>query len=226
MGNIIWSGRELNIGDELTVHRDPACWFDPSDAGCGLRRERPELLVAHWSGGERDGWGIYETLVERELAVEFAMDDEGALYQFADPMKTFCAHAHGVNTVSFGLEIQCRGLVPGPFKPAQLKRLNANFPRGTYKATVNGQEVSIACFNAKQLEAFVDFCDALACAKLLPRLVYGAKGAPLMGVVPLKRAKQMRGVIGHYMVSDEKTDPGPQPFEELISEGWQVVAVP
>src|SRR5574338_556348 len=148
----------------------------------GKRRASPRLLIVHYSGGENPPPTIYKTLCERGLSCEFAMDLHGMIWQFADPAAVFCGHCQGMNKVSFGIEIQSRGLVQPP--SAVYKRTwdkwSKEIPRGTYQATLSrnsaapyvnplrkrpgiagDEKVSYASFTADQLTALVDFIDGL-----------------------------------------------------------------
>lgn len=143
-------------------------------------------------------------------SVEFAMDYYGQIWQFADPAKIYCAHAEGANIFSFGIEIQNRGV------PVEDRKMNARFPRGTYKETMPWGEQSYTYFTADQLTELEKLIDALTDAKIIPRKLAMPK-ASIRKRLQKSTWSGLRGIAGHYHcdVHPGKIDPGPQVFDEL-----------
>lgn len=211
--------------------------FTPDLKNIGKRKDRkPELLVVHWTGGERSNSNIYRTLRERSYGVEFAMDFHGHIWQYADPYEVYTAHAGGMNLYSFGIEIQAQGLYPHPaWSAATQRRMDKRWNRGRYRDYIGGKPYSMVCFTAEQLEALMQFCDALADAEIIPRklplreepmVLHAEDGDVVCGLLhterlPRRERKHLKGVCGHFHVHNTKIDPGTQPLEELIDH-WEL----
>jgi hypothetical protein len=212
---------------------------DMKNIGKRGKRPKPQLLVTHWTGGERPNEDIYATLRNRGYGVEFTMDSFGHIWQHCDPHELYTAHAGGVNLVSFGIEIQNQGLYPHPaWSKTTQARMDKKWNRGRYRDYVGGRERSMAMFNVEQLDAYLEFCDALAGAGVIPRQVPLRKDKMIIHsqdpleadfevgllntdrIAKAKRSK-LKGVCGHFHVHNSKVDPGTQPLEALIDH-WEL----
>lgn len=236
---LIIGGEQLSCEAHVIDWRAHGYQFTPDMKNIGKRRapyDKPELLVVHWTGGERSNQNVYRTLKDRSYGVEFAMDYYGHIWQYADPYEVYTAHAGGMNLQSFGIEIQSQGLYPHPmWSEATQRRMDKKWQRGRYRDDVGGKSYSMVCFTAEQLEALLQFCDALAEAEVIPKemplreepMVVHAEGGDVECAllsterVPKKLRPQLKGVCGHFHVHDTKVDPGTQPLEELIDH-WEL----
>jgi len=188
--------------------------------GRGARRRHPkqkiDLIVLHWTGGEGTAKQIYKTLTSRELGVEFVVDREGVIWQFADPARVDTFDAGRVNPRSVGIEIVNYGFSRGrpPGKGAV---------RPVYQSSLNGKARSFAGFFPGQMRSTVALCDALrgplkAIPKRLPR---NDKGEVLRRVMTHEEVDNYSGVLGHFHVSRKKTDPGTEIFDVLTAAGYE-----
>lgn len=201
----------------------------------GLRRmarPEPKLLVTHWTGGERPNEDIYATLRNRGYGVEFTMDYYGHIWQHADPYEVHTAHAGGMNLLSFGIEIQSQGIYPHPlWSKSTQARMNKKWNRGRYRDVVAGRERSMVMFTGEQIDAYIEFCDALVDADVIPRQVPLRKEKMTIDDVEYSlletnriaqaKRKKLKGVCGHFHVHRSKIDPGTQPLEALIDH-WEL----
>jgi len=237
---LIIGGEPIDCMAHVVDWRSHGKQFTPDMKNIGRRgrRPKPELLVAHWTGGERGHEGVYSTLKNRGYGCGFTMDYYGTIWQYCDPYEIYTAHAGGMNLVSMGLEIQSQGVYPHPqWSKATQARMDKKWQRGRYRAEVAGEERSMVLFTAEQVEAFIQFCDALAEAEVIPRevplqpenmVIHGEDGDVECGLLDTERfpkqlRKNLKGVCGHFHVHDSKLDPGPQLLEELI-EHWGLAA--
>jgi hypothetical protein len=114
--------------------------------------------------------------------------------------------------------------------------MDKKWQRGRYRDEVGGREHSMTLFNGDQLESYLEFCDALADADVIPRLVplrtermsvEGMDGTSFTcGLLETNRIekaerKELTGVCGHFHVHHSKTDPGTQLLEALIDH-WEL----
>lgn len=229
---LIFDGEAIETTAHVIDWRSHGLQFIPGKhKNVGKRVSPPQLCVVHYTGGENPPPVVYKTLIARELSVEFAMDLHGTIYQFADPATTFCAHCRGMNVVSFGIEVQCRGLSkpPTPALKNTWAKWDVEVPRGAYveeltwpgtkkSAQLHTQRVSYASFTADQLSALVEFFTSLVDAKIIPARV--PANARVRFGLETDKVQGFKGVAGHYHFSAEKFDPGPQLFDELLDEGF------
>lgn len=235
---LIFGGEALPCRAHVIDWRAHGKRFTPGMPHIGKRTRgrRPQVLVTHWTGGERPNEDIYRTLRKRGYGVEFTMDAHGHIWQHADPYEVYTAHAGGFNLYSFGLEMQNQGLYPHPaWSKATQVRMDKRFNRGRERVTIRGREHSVCAFTLDQIEAYLDFCDALADAEIIPRrvplrprkmVIYDPGGDVKVGLLntnrlPPEKAKKFKGVCGHFHVHRSKVDPGTQPLEELIDH-WEL----
>ena len=209
---LIWNGENIDCAADVLDWRATKLEFNAASPHCGVRKKPPQLGVIHFTGGENPPPGIYKTLVQKQYAVEFAMDYYGHIYQFCDPCKVFTAHAAGCNPWSFGIEIQSRGV------PGTNAKQEADFPRGVYSENMEWGAQKYVSFSKDQLNALVQLVDALAAINAVPARL-AVKKVDIRKRVPKAQWPALTGWCGHYNVDLQddtaKIDPGPQPLDEL-----------
>lgn len=208
---LIWNGQPLETKAHVIDWRAHGMQYEHGEVF--RRKQPPYQCVVHHTGAENAPDKVFTNLKKRGLSVEFVMDVTGHIYQFADPCKVQAAHCKGLNATSFGIEIQSRGfgVRPATIPAATWARWEKDVPRGIYRAKINRKEVQYAMLRSDQLEALCDFIEAFVEAGILE-----ARIPKLDVTLPRVQALAFKGVLGHYMVSQDKLDPGPQAFEELV----------
>jgi hypothetical protein len=172
--------------------------------GARKRRRKIDLAVWHWTGGEGDARQLFDVLNQRELGVEFFVDQQGDIWQFCDPALVDTFDAGWINDRSVGIEIANWGY-EGPGRPIPSKGKK----RPTYSTVQNGKPRIFAHFWPTQIAAALTLADTLSLALEIPRAVpRGAKGFVLPNFMPGKAINEFRGHLGHFHVSDVKQDPG------------------
>jgi hypothetical protein len=232
----------IAYGVGIEVDAEVQTWEDDHDmrftwSGGGARRRvggLPNLIVGHWTGGEGQAAQVFRTLLTRKtkdgrgLSVHLFIDYRGVIWQFAD-LEMQTRHASAVNPRSIGVEMQNQGLP----RKGKLPKSWAPYPRGVYRDYLKGSDRAMCFFTGDQMEAWVALCETLCnffnIAKQVPgdpeMLKRGSigSGMVLRDTMPKRANKTFEGVIGHYHCS-RKLDPGTQPLEELVDDGFAVVA--
>lgn len=209
---LIWNGEQIPCEAHVIDWRSSRMQFKPGANGCYRRRKAPALFLIHHSGAENSPPVMFKNMQKgpSKRSVEFAMDYHGTIWQFADPATTFCAHARGANTFSFGIEIQSRGV------PTKNRRINERFPRGAYAEAMPWGTQSYTFFTAEQLDELFKMIDALTAARIIPAKLAISKTA-IRERCKKSAWQSMRGVAGHYHCDTHpgKIDPGPHVFDDL-----------
>jgi hypothetical protein len=174
---LIYDGKSIPC-EAPVVFRPKGRKFQLAMGGVYRRRTPPRLLVAHWNGSERGPEAMYSTLRQRGLSVEFAMDHEGNIEQWADPARVFCSHARGVNAHAIGIEIQNPGSYTWTrpdgrplWSTRTLERMKRKVGRGAYRDTVNGDSRPYLFYTPEQLDSFFALAEAFAKAGVIQRRV-------------------------------------------------------
>lgn len=234
MGEVLWDGKLIDI-EGVKVVRDPDTrWFDHTSRHCGKRTKPIQMGVVHFTASENTPEVLFGNLRRRGLAVEFALDYDGTIHQWADPALTYCAQAAKCNTWSFGLEVICRGVggmdAMRQFSQKTRTRWDAKSPREEYTGVIRGRKRVWSKFTEAQMESSLRFFETLAGYDIIPRTIYGEPGdkkSILRTHVHASVRKEMSGVVGHFQCSDFKVDPGPQLLEAMAGiEHWEVVNPP
>jgi hypothetical protein len=207
-GHIILGGTAHPVANPVQTWLDTGLTFDTDHAP--EREHRIRWGVLHWTGGgKRVGLKgakqIHRTLERRGLSVEFAITDDGTIWQFVDPVFQRCAHAGRINKISLGVEVS---------GPGWLRRYFGL--RKHYQATVHGWTTKFIDYLPEQQQAVNALADALGAAGVV---------LPMVTTEPYERLLTSHfyrggGWCGHLHCDrlrkkHPKCDPGPAPLEAL-----------
>ena len=191
MNDILVSGRAIPV--KSFVHRSPSLTFNR-----GLRTET-RAVALHWTGGEGGGEQVHRVLRERGLSVQFFVDQEGHIWQYADASAR-CAHIGLANGYTVGIEIANRANGTP----------NAKWPREVYEERLHGETFKCSAFYPAQVAAVTELTQTLCKAYGLP---YEAPASDT--VLSATELRAVRGVLGHFHVSRRKVDPGTLLLREM-----------
>jgi N-acetylmuramoyl-L-alanine amidase len=178
----------------------------------------------------------YKVLLERKLSVHFLLDVDGTLYQALD-LADRAWHATKSNGRSIGVEIANLGAYP-PGQAKVLEQWYAEDADGPYLTPpaklgdggirtlgfvarparwqkvlgeTQGEELEQYDFTIEQYAALAKLAAGLA--RAFPRIEADAPraedGAVATRVLPDEAWNGFHGILGHYHVQQNKTDPGP-----------------
>ena len=191
MGEVVAGGRPIKIDAAVKTWHETGLGFP----ALGLRTET-RAVGLHWTGGVGGAAPVYRTLGTRKLSVQFCIDVDGVVYQFADASAR-ASHIGTANGWCVGIEIcnPANGRAPG---------------RETYQEHVQGRSFACSYFYPAQVASARALVTAL-CG------FYGLPYAAPASTVALSAAdlKTVRGVIGHFHVTTRKVDPGTRLLREL-----------
>jgi N-acetylmuramoyl-L-alanine amidase len=178
----------------------------------------------------------YRVLLERKLSVHFLLDVDGTLYQTMD-LSERAWHATKSNGRSIGVEIANLGAYPpgkgqilanwytedadGPYltPPARLGdggvRTEGFVARPVrwqkVVGQVQGETLEQYDFTLEQYAALEKLAAGLARVfpQIAPEAPRGEDGAVANAVLEEEAWREFKGILGHYHVQKNKTDPGP-----------------
>lgn len=184
----------------------------------------------------------------RGLSVHFLLDQDGTIYQTCDLLER-CRHARTANDRSVGVEIahpgaltdaiagrykrDARGLfldLPDRFGESPfLTRGFVPRPARTepVRGKIHGKEIAQYDFTDEQYEALARLAAGLS--RALPRVELEAprdgEGRVRTGVLSEEEAGEFEGLVGHYHLQTDKTDPGPAfDWERVLKRAREVRA--
>lgn len=218
---LIVSGRVVQCSVPVYNWRDTGLEFRPGDgARQRVTKQIIDLFVWHWTGGEGDVERLYAVLDKRELGVEFYIDQTGRTFQFADPATVDTYDAGPFNPRSVGCEIACYGFTAkGREKPGAWGKR-----RATYETTMNGRRREFARFFPEQVASAIALGVAVSDAiPTIPKAVpVGADRRLYPDEMPdrvMRPRGGFRGHVGHYHLTDEKSDPGHDLLQAFLDSG-------
>jgi N-acetyl-anhydromuramyl-L-alanine amidase AmpD len=191
VNDILVSGRAIPV--KSFVHRSPSLSFNR-----GLRTET-RAVALHWTGGEGGGEQVYRVLRERGLSVQFFIDQEGHIWQYADA-SVRCAHIGTANGYTIGIEIANRA----NGKP------HPKWPREAYEERVHGKSFQCSAFYPAQVAAATELTQTLCRAYGLP---YETPASDTE--LSAAELKTVRGVLAHFHVTRRKVDCGTRLLREM-----------
>lgn len=206
MGNaLVVSGKSYPVCVPVKLWTETGLEFRAGEGFNKRRRRDIDLAVWHWTGSENKPTVMARTLKRRKLGVEFAIDRDGTIWQFCDPVIVDTADAGRVNARSVGTEIVNYGFRRrGKPIPASGKK------RTIYECTLNGRSRRFAHFLPQQIAAALVLADVLSTALPIPRAVPTDPTGDWLGVrvLPKELLDDFKGHLGHFHVSERKSDPG------------------
>jgi len=217
MSFVVIGGKPYPCAAEVSTWDKHGLEFKPG-AGARKRTLVPDLFVLHVTGGEGAPPAMFDTLRQRELGIEFAIDIEGVIWQFCDPLLVDTFDAGPINRRSIGAEVVNYGYRADP-KTVPLKGKT----RPLYDTIIHGKRVMMARSNPAQVQALVALadtltsCPALKIPRKLPRNGAGQVHTRLMDAAEIDA---FQGVLGHLHVSGAKIDPGTDVFDALETAGY------
>lgn len=180
-----------------------------------------QLFVHHSGGDGRNPSGMYQTLwMDRALSVQFAIEDDGRVYQFLDAVER-AWHGGKHNGISVGAELCLypdAGRRPGYYSPANCKR-RGNIPHSVRFETLQGSPRKVFVMPDVQVDAFARVMGGVwAVVTLAKREPISEPLFPRVdGKIPkekIENAKKHTGLIGHLHCTKKKIDPAGFNFEE------------
>lgn len=205
MGVLIASGKEILTSCTVKLWRETGLHFP-----VGRRRQETRHLVHHWTGGSRQAPEVFEMWRTRKLSVHLFVEPDGTVYQFCD-LDRRCSHAGTVddwdrdghemsaNAWSIGIEAVNPALPRSPPKGIQ---------RAVVREVIHGQAVNATTFTAAQTRSLLELTRVICARYELPVAVPMEGGDVLARVLTEPEFEEFYGVLGHYMLTRGKRDPG------------------
>jgi len=202
-----------------------------------LLQDKVDQLVMHFdvAGTSRTCFQVLQD--DRDLSVHFMVDLDGTIYQTLD-LKERAWHATTSNDRSIGIEIANIGAYPKPGTNDLLQwyhqdsdgqttitiptrfgnggERTKNFVGhpahpGLIRGTIQGEDLVQYDFTPQQYDALTKLTASLC--KVFPKLKcrypVDADGHLIPHKLPADELKNYEGVLGHYHIQTNKTDPGP-----------------
>lgn len=191
--------------------RDYATWrtkhCKPADGKTAIRQ-----IVVHSTGTDTVA-AAYQIMIERQVSTHLFIDWDGTVYQAAD-LGALAYHAGPVNHSSVGVDlvapaVRLSGTFDRPFESVDPLIAAHGQTRAVVHGMINGTRVRTFGHTEAQQKSLRALCAALAGA--LPHLDAAVPRNTQGQVInwQIQDAERFSGLMGHYHVSLERWDPGP-----------------
>ena len=188
--------------DKVVTYREQPDWSLPdSNMKSFSGNRKPSIFVVHWDGC-LDSEMCHRVIEGRGLSVHFCIDTDGTIIQLMDT-NNIAWHARGVNTQSIGVEVA---------NPVYMKYQDKqDSPRPVWPAEkFNGKtQQKRLGFYPIQEQALKVLIDSVCGYYQIPLVYPTYKGQ-------IKDPHKFSGVIGHYHVTRNKTDPLGLDFSKVV----------
>ena len=210
-------------------------------------RERVDQVVLHFDvcGCSKQCFKVLHDV--RGLSCHFLLDLDGTIYQTLD-LEHRARHATKANDRSIGIEIAHMGAYADPemlktwYQPDERGRVVFRLPKalgdggvrtpdfvarpareGIFEGVVNGQRLYQYDFTEEQYQSLEALLPALASIfpRIAPVVPRDESGQPTFEVMEPKVFDEFQGVLGHYHVQRNKSDPGPAMDWERIAQSLE-----
>ncbi len=197
----------------------------------------------------------FEILQRRGLSVHFMIDIDGTVYQTLD-LQERALHATTANSRAIGIELANLGAYPPADTPALAKgyqpdpagKIRLKGPKDVadprihtagftgrparpapVRGVIQGQELVQYDYTPEQYAALAKLTAALCRVFPLIKCDYprDAAGRLVRRKLPDDALEKYRGVLGHYHIQENKTDPGPAfDWDRLIEDARRLINPP
>lgn len=204
-------------GHDITIDWDKVItWTQPNGLICrsgqyktvkGSRAQNIDKVVVHWDGC-LSSKQCAAVLKDRGLSAHFCIDNDGTIYQLMDTNHVGW-HARGVNSTSIGIEVS------NAVKMKYMKKYNPRRPI-IPAATLHGKTFpSHLGFYDVQVDALKALIKSLCGFYNVPLEFPNHNGELIRGVI---KTSAFEGVLCHYHVTKNKTDPACLDLAKVIEE--------
>lgn len=181
-------------------------------------------ILIHHSGADRATPKIMRDVLhnQRGLSVQFAIEDDGRVYQFLDAIEA-AWHAGTHNQISIGAECCLFPRVkddPGYYSEVNRAK-SGNLPHEIRTETLQGMKMQVFCMPDPQVEAVCKWAAGLwwAVCRHGTNRTFAPPRFPReeQGEIPRKVYDDHLGhvgLIGHLQCTDDKIDPAGFPWED------------
>lgn len=193
-------------------------------------KEKITQIVIHHSGGDgRDPSGMYQTLwFDRFLSVQFAVEDNGKVYQFLDTKET-AWHAGSANGRSVGMECALFPIVKNDphYYDSEFLEKRKNLPHGKVTQTIQGVTQEFYKMPDVQVQSVANLCAGIWYGlgrTEPPKFPRNEAGSIPNKVLNEYQMKAHEGLIGHFHLTTQKIDPAGvdlEILERLCAEAFQ-----
>ena len=209
--NIMCNNHEVTIDWEDTI-----LWTEPRALMCksnqykaiaGNRAQSIDKIVVHWDGC-LNSKQCAKVLGQRGLSAHFCIDNDGTIHQLMDTNHVGW-HARGVNSKSIGIEIS---------NAVYMKYAKKYDPRRPVVpvSTLHGKTFPEHLgFYDVQVDALKELIKSLTSFYNVPLEFPNQNGELIKGVI---KSSSFKGVICHYHVTENKTDPACLDLAKVIEE--------
>jgi len=180
--------------------------------GGRARKKKVKNITLHWTAGEGDGKKVYMVLNSRKLGIGFHIDPKGVVTQFSDPLEVATFGQGVINDFSEGIEMSnyAFGKVQDSHRPI-------------HEQILKGHKIKVADFYDAQMHSMVALVTALCNALDIPKVIPGKDGKFLAEGLTMPQMNEYAGVNGHINIpGTTKVDPGLQPFDVLLKNGFTI----
>jgi len=215
--HVICNGEPVEIDWDKVV-----LWDEEGGLKCGPAQYKSrkaarsvKLFVVHWDACLSSA-KMSEVLKERGLSVPFAIDNDGTIYQLMDT-KHIAWHAKGVNQQSVGVEI-ANAVLPKYNEWYEKKGLGKRAIKSGVK--LNGAVLTpMLDFYPVQVEALTALLAAVCRAHQIPfKVPLNKDGSLVMGRDDRVAGRLFKGIVGHYHVTVQKSDPAGLPLDTIVKK--------
>lgn len=208
---IIVGNKEYPVVPEVKLWTETGLEFRAGEGYNKRRRRDIDLAVWHWQGGEGGPQQLFRGLKRKDYGVEFSIF-RGVIWQYCDPILVDTADAGIVNKRSVGVEIPNYG-----YRARNRPIPRKGKGRQTYGCTLRGSRRRFAHFWPEDIAAAVSLANAFSKALPIPRAV--PVDPDFYCVLPRTMTPEelaaFKGHVGHFHVTDRKSDPGFDLLEAL-----------
>lgn len=199
---MIYDGKEVSFSRPVKTWHQTGLHFPGLGEIQGVR-----YVVLHWTGGVQKAKGVHEVLRQRALSVQFVVEPDGMIVQFADATAR-ASHAGiadcGVSGNSHSIGIEIVNPATSSWHPAE-----SGLERDIVTERIHGKPLTYTTFTKAQEAAALDLASRLCELSGIPDKPPVDRGRRVIPrVLSREELEAHRGLLGHFHLTARKTDCG------------------